>query len=98
MVLTDVLARYSRLRHPLREVVFSTGTDEHGLKIQQAAKDKNTTPLELCDRLSARFEVRISALSTGLFYGLPAAWYWGYVGTCIRRKHQLYPLYTNDAA
>lgn len=61
MVLADVLARYSRLRHPLREVVFSTGTDEHGLKIQQAAKDNNVSPLELCDRLSTRFE----ALATG---------------------------------
>ncbi|KDN49077.1 hypothetical protein RSAG8_02430, partial [Rhizoctonia solani AG-8 WAC10335] len=58
MVLADILARYSRLRHPLRQVVFSTGTDEHGLKIQQAAKDRGVSPQELCDQLSSKFKVR----------------------------------------
>jgi methionyl-tRNA synthetase len=57
MVLADILARYSRLRYPLRQVAFSTGTDEHGLKIQQAAKDKGVSPQELCDRLSSKFKV-----------------------------------------
>ncbi|CAE6406518.1 unnamed protein product [Rhizoctonia solani] len=60
MVLADILARYSRLRHPLRRVVFSTGTDEHGLKIQQAAKDKGVSPQELCDRLSSKFKILAS--------------------------------------
>ncbi|CAE6416600.1 unnamed protein product [Rhizoctonia solani] len=60
MVLADILARYSRLRHPLRPVVFSTGTDEHGLKIQQAAKDKEVSPQELCDRLSSKFKILAS--------------------------------------
>lgn len=32
-----------------------TGTDEHGMKIQKAAEKLNTTPLELCDRVSKRF-------------------------------------------
>lgn len=62
MVLADILARYSRLRHPLRKVVFSTGTDEHGLKIQQAAKINEDAPQEFCDRLSSRFKVCISHL------------------------------------
>ncbi|CAE6514677.1 unnamed protein product [Rhizoctonia solani] len=60
MVLADILARYSRLRHPLREVVFSTGTDEHGLKIQRAARNEGISPEELCDRLSLRFKVLAS--------------------------------------
>ncbi|KAJ1302733.1 hypothetical protein OPQ81_003046 [Rhizoctonia solani] len=60
MILADILARYSRLRHPLRPVVFSTGTDEHGLKIQQAAKEKEVSPQELCDRLSSKFKVLAS--------------------------------------
>ncbi|KAG8763948.1 methionyl-tRNA synthetase [Ceratobasidium sp. 423] len=60
MVIADILARYSRLRHPLRKVVFSTGTDEHGLKIQQAARNKGLSPEELCDRLSSRFKVLAS--------------------------------------
>ncbi|CAE6428683.1 unnamed protein product [Rhizoctonia solani] len=60
MVLADILARYSRLRHPLRQVVFSTGTDEHGLKIQQAAKDREVSPQELCDQLSSKFKMLAS--------------------------------------
>ncbi|CAE6442460.1 unnamed protein product [Rhizoctonia solani] len=60
MVLADILARYSRLRHPFRQVVFSTGTDEHGLKIQQAAKNKGVSPQELCDQLSLKFKILAS--------------------------------------
>ncbi|KJE91502.1 methionyl-tRNA synthetase [Capsaspora owczarzaki ATCC 30864] len=37
------------------QTVFSTGTDEHGMKIQQAAAAEGLTPLELCDRTSTRF-------------------------------------------
>ncbi|KAI8071664.1 tRNA synthetases class I (M)-domain-containing protein [Gongronella butleri] len=35
---------------------LTTGTDEHGLKIQQAAQKNHTTPIELCDRVSERFK------------------------------------------
>ncbi|KAB5594508.1 Methionyl-tRNA synthetase [Ceratobasidium theobromae] len=57
MVLADILARYSRLRHPLRQVAFSTGTDEHGLKIQQAAKENYLSPPELCTGLLCRHQL-----------------------------------------
>lgn len=67
MVLADILARYSRLRHPLRQVAFSTGTDEHGLKIQQAAKENYLSPPELCDRLSSKFKAYHRNLSPLLF-------------------------------
>ncbi|BEI89096.1 uncharacterized protein CcaverHIS019_0204580 [Cutaneotrichosporon cavernicola] len=55
VVLTDVFARFSRLRHPDRQVVFSTGTDEHGLKIQQAAAKAGTSEQAFCDDVSQRF-------------------------------------------
>ncbi|RSH81542.1 methionyl-tRNA synthetase [Saitozyma podzolica] len=55
LLLTDVLARFSRLRDPTRPVVFTTGTDEHGLKIQQAAKAGGVDEQEFCDRVSERF-------------------------------------------
>ncbi|KAG8714025.1 methionyl-tRNA synthetase [Ceratobasidium sp. 395] len=61
MVVADILARYSRLRHPLRRVAFSTGTDEHGLKIQQAAKENKMAPSDFCDMLSERFKVLASS-------------------------------------
>lgn len=34
-----------------------TGTDEHGLKIQQAAKAKGLDPQVFCDQLSQHFRV-----------------------------------------
>lgn len=34
-----------------------TGTDEHGLKIQQAAKMKGLDPKSFCDELSQHFRV-----------------------------------------
>lgn len=42
--LADVAARYHRLRGD--DVFFLTGSDEHGLKIQQKAEEQGITPLE----------------------------------------------------
>ncbi|KAK1924432.1 putative methionine-tRNA ligase [Papiliotrema laurentii] len=55
LVLTDVLARFAKLRSPQRKVIFTTGTDEHGLKIQQAAKAQGVEEGEFCARVSQRF-------------------------------------------
>ncbi|KAJ1969502.1 bck1-like resistance to osmotic shock [Dispira parvispora] len=53
-VLADTLARYHcQLRG--RRVWFTTGTDEHGLKIQQAAQKSNEDTQTYCDRLAGRF-------------------------------------------
>jgi len=52
-VAADALARWRRLWGD--DVVFLTGTDEHGLKIQRAADEHGVTPQEWSDRLSARF-------------------------------------------
>ncbi len=49
----DVLARWRRLHGD--DVLFLTGTDEHGLKIQRAAEERGVTPLEWADTTSARF-------------------------------------------
>lgn len=57
LVLTDVLARYAKLRNPDREVIFTTGTDEHGLKIQQAAKAQGIEEEAFCAGVSQRFRV-----------------------------------------
>ena len=37
-------------------VLFLTGTDEHGLKIQREAEKKNKNPREFCDELSKNFK------------------------------------------
>lgn len=35
--------------------MFSTGTDEHGLKIQQASQSLNQDPAQFCDSVSGTF-------------------------------------------
>ena len=47
MILTDVLKRWQTLKS--RNAILCTGTDEHGLKIQQAAAKANAHPKEFCD-------------------------------------------------
>lgn len=49
----DALTRYHRMMGD--EVRFLVGTDEHGSKIQQVAKDQGLTPQELADKNSALF-------------------------------------------
>jgi methionyl-tRNA synthetase len=49
----DTLARFMRLDG--REVFFLTGTDEHGQKVEQAAKAAGVAPQDMADRNSERF-------------------------------------------
>jgi methionyl-tRNA synthetase len=52
-IVADVLARYHRLRG--HRTFFTTGTDEHGDKIAEAAQKAGVTPQEYADRISAQF-------------------------------------------
>ncbi|GCC30362.1 methionine--tRNA ligase, mitochondrial-like [Chiloscyllium punctatum] len=54
-VLADALYRSKVLRG--HEVKFTTGTDEHGLKIQQAADATAEDPLKFCSRVSKDFRM-----------------------------------------
>ncbi|OJF91057.1 methionine--tRNA ligase [Pararhizobium antarcticum] len=54
LIATDAMARYQRLDG--REVLFLTGTDEHGQKMQQTARKEGITPQELADRNSSEFQ------------------------------------------
>ena len=58
LVIADIFARHAKLCDSDRAVHFVTGTDEHGLKIQNAAKAKGMDPQEFCDELSEHFRVR----------------------------------------
>lgn len=53
-VLADVLARYQRLFGS--DVFFLTGTDEHGQKVERAAKDAQLTPQGQVDATVVRFQ------------------------------------------
>ena len=48
-VATDAIARYKRLCG--YDVMFLTGTDEHGQKIEEKAKEAGVTPKEFVDRI-----------------------------------------------
>ena len=52
-IAADVMARFKRLQG--REVRFQTGTDEHGLKMAQKARDLGVSPRALCDEMSEHF-------------------------------------------
>ncbi len=52
-IIADTLARLWRLQGD--EVYFMTGTDEHGQKIEEAARARNFTPREYADEISAKF-------------------------------------------
>jgi len=52
-IATDVLARFQRLDG--KDVLFVTGTDEHGLKMQQTAEMQGISTQELADKNSAVF-------------------------------------------
>ncbi|TFK37039.1 tRNA synthetases class I (M)-domain-containing protein [Crucibulum laeve] len=57
LVVADILARFQRLLKPSRAVIFLAGTDEHGLKIQKAAKARGVAEKEFCNEISAQFRI-----------------------------------------
>lgn len=53
-ILADTIAKYKKLIG--YETFFLTGTDEHGQKIEEKAKDMNLSPQELVDKFSNIFK------------------------------------------
>ena len=52
-IIADFFARFKKIDG--YDIHFLTGTDEHGLKIQKAAKDNNMDPQSFCDDISKTF-------------------------------------------
>jgi methionyl-tRNA synthetase len=52
-VVADTIARYKRMCG--YDVVFLTGTDEHGQKVERAAKAAGVTPQQFADQISAEY-------------------------------------------
>ena len=50
IVLADAIARFKRMQG--YDVYFQTGTDEHGQKIEEKAKEANLNPQEYVDKIS----------------------------------------------
>ena len=53
-ILADVLSRFRREAGD--DVFFITGTDEHGQKVFQAARERNVEPQDHCDEMVERFK------------------------------------------
>lgn len=49
----DVIARFMRLDG--RDVMFLTGTDEHGQKVEASALKAGRSPQQFCDEVSQEF-------------------------------------------
>jgi methionyl-tRNA synthetase len=60
-VAADVAARFQRLRG--RQVRFQTGTDEHGLKMAQKARDLGIAPRQLADEMAGHFRALFDRLN-----------------------------------
>ena len=60
-IATDVLARFKRLDG--YNVYFLTGTDEHGIKMQQTAAAEGISPAELANRNTPLFQEMVKALN-----------------------------------
>ena len=54
IVLADAIARYKRLEG--YDVYFQTGTDEHGQKIEDKAKDAGVSPQEYVDKIAGEIK------------------------------------------
>ena len=54
-LLADAHCRFTKLKTPEKKILFSTGTDEHGLKVQQAASKAGVSPNIFCDDVSDKF-------------------------------------------
>jgi methionyl-tRNA synthetase len=61
LIATDAVARFQRLDG--RDVFFLTGTDEHGQKMQQTARNEGISAQELADRNSAEFQAMTTLLN-----------------------------------
>ncbi len=53
-IIADVFARFKRIEN--YKVMFLTGTDEHGLKIQREAEKNSKDPKKFCDEISLKFK------------------------------------------
>jgi len=61
IIRADVIARYQRLLG--KNVIFNTGTDEHGLKIYQKATELGVAPLEYCSKHAENYRGLKDALN-----------------------------------
>jgi len=55
-IAADIIARFYRLFENHSDVMFLTGTDEHGQKVQKSAENLGIDTKVFCDQVSAQFQ------------------------------------------
>lgn len=66
IILTDAIARYKRQQG--FDVFFQTGTDEHGQKIEEKAKEAGVTPKEFVDKVAGIVRKNFDMMNTSYDY------------------------------
>lgn len=54
-LIADASTRFQKLLNPSLNIIFSTGTDEHGLKVQKAAESSNLSVENYCKQISCSY-------------------------------------------
>ena len=66
IILSDAIARFKRAQG--YDVFFQTGTDEHGIKIEEKAKAAGVTPQEFVDDVAAKIKSNWDLMNTSYDY------------------------------
>lgn len=66
IILSDAIARYRRQQG--YDVFFQTGTDEHGQKIEEKAKEAGITPQEFVDGVASKIKDNFDMMNTSYDY------------------------------
>lgn len=66
IILSDSIARFKRAQG--YDVFFQTGTDEHGIKIEEKAKEAGVTPQEFVDDVAAKIKSNWDLMNTSYDY------------------------------
>ena len=66
IILSDAIARFKRAQG--YDVYFQTGTDEHGVKIEEKAKAAGVTPQEFVDGVAAQIKSNWDLMNTSYDY------------------------------
>lgn len=57
-LLADTIVRWQKIKGDSpSKFIFSTGTDEHGLKVEQAAAGVNLKPFEFSNQMSRKIKI-----------------------------------------
>lgn len=95
-ITADVLHRYHELLGD--EVLFLTGTDEHGLKCQQAAEKRGLRPQEHCDDMVVNFKNAWKDLNIGydIFFRTTDAFHIQAVQKCLQDLFDKGEIYSKE--